>query len=208
VGGICYHVINRGNRRARIFHNDADYLAFTELIKRANAGIAMRMVGYCLMPNHFHFVLWPREGEDLSRWVQWLLTSHVRRYHRVHGTEGRVWQGRFKHFPIEQDDHLFTVLRYVERNALRANLVSKAEAWPWSSLGRNQISRDDDWLPTPLPKDWRDLVNQPQTLAELEGIRKSVERSRPFGNKTWQKDIAVQLDLEYTLRPRGRPPKK
>ncbi|MDH3512777.1 MAG: transposase [Gammaproteobacteria bacterium] len=207
VGGICYHVINRGNRRARVFHNDADYLAFTELTKRANARCQMRMVGYCLMPNHFHFVLWPREDGDLSRWVQWLLTSQVRRYHRVHATEGRVWQGRFKAFPIEQDDHLLRVLRYVERNPLRANLVSSAAAWPWSSLGPNRIAREPDCLPLPLPQNWLELVNVPQTGAELDAIRKCLDRGKPFGAEPWQQDIAAQLGLEASLKPRGRPPK-
>ena len=93
----------------------------------------MRLLAWCLMPNHFHLVLWPHGDGDLSRWMQWLLTSHVRRYHRHYHGSGHVWQGRFKAFPIEEDEHLWTVLRYVERNALRANLVRRAEDWPWSS---------------------------------------------------------------------------
>ncbi len=86
------------------------------------------------MPNHFHLVLWPYEDGDLSNWMQWLLTTHVRRYHRMYGTSGHVWQGRFKAFPIQQDEHLFVVMRYVERNALSAQLVTSAEDWRWSSV--------------------------------------------------------------------------
>ena len=207
VGGICYHVINRGNRRARVFHNAADYRAFSGLIERACARVRMRLVGYCVMPNHFHFVLWPREDGDLSRYMQWLLTAHVRRYHRINGTEGRVWQGRFKAFPIEQDDHLLTVLRYTERNPLRANMVDSAEKWLWSSLGPNRIDRADDCLPVALPENWLDWVNEPQTPAELEAIRESLARSRPFGAPDWQKNIAAQLGLGDSLRPLGRPAK-
>ena len=134
VGGICYHVLNRGNAQAEVFHKVDDFAAFLQLMAEANERLPLRILGYALMPNHFHLVLWPRADGDLSRWMQWLLTSHVRRYHRHYHGSGHVWQGRFKAFPIEQDEHLHTVLRYVERNPLRAKLVRRAEAWAWSSL--------------------------------------------------------------------------
>jgi len=82
----------------------------------------MRVLAYCLMPNHFHLALWPQADGDLSRWMQWVLTAHVRRYHRHYGSSGHVWQGRFKAFPIQADGHLLTVLRYIERNPVRAGL--------------------------------------------------------------------------------------
>jgi hypothetical protein len=69
------------------------------------------------MPNQFHLVLWPYGDGDVSGWMQWLLTAHVRRYHRHYGGSGHVWQGRFKAFPIQEDEHLLAVLRYVDRNA-------------------------------------------------------------------------------------------
>ena len=181
LGGICYHVINRGNRRAEVFHNPADYAAFEKLMQRACGRLPMRIVGYCLMPNHFHLVLWPHEDGDVSRWMQWLLTSHVRRYHRINGTDGRIWQGRFKDFAIEQDEHLLRVLRYVERNALRANLVRRAEFWPWSSLTKRGPVSDGDSLPLPLPKDWLKIVNHPETEAELKALRRCVNREKAFG---------------------------
>ena len=140
AGNYCYHVLNRGNARQEVFHKPEDYAAFLRLMAEANErpqGPSMRILAYCLMPNHFHLVLWPRDDGDLSRWMQWLLTSHVRRYHRHYGGSGHVWQGRFKAFPIQKDDHLLAVLRYVERNPLRARslAVRKAERWPGSSVG-------------------------------------------------------------------------
>ena len=149
---------------------------------------------------------------DLSRWMQWLMTCHVRRYHRNYKTSGHVWQGRFKAFPIQSDEHLLTVLRYVERNPVRAKTISirKAPKWSWSSAGkpstefetvrlhRGPVKRRDDWL------DW---VNQPLTVAERDSIRTCVQRGRPFGSEKWQKRTAKRLDLESTMRPRGRPKK-
>lgn len=135
VADVCYHVINRGNGKRSIFHADSDYASFLKLLNEAKDHTPMRLLAYCLMPNHVHLVVRPVGDGDLGRWMQWLLTSHVRRYHRHYQTSGHVWQGRFQAFPIQEDDHLLTVIRYVERNPVRAAglAVSKAEHWPWSS---------------------------------------------------------------------------
>jgi REP element-mobilizing transposase RayT len=134
TAGVCYHVINRGNNCAQVFGCVADYRAFLELIAAAQGQAPVELLAACLMPNHFHFVVIPGEPDALARWMHWLLTTHVRRLHQRDGTSGRVWQGRFKAFPIQHDEHLLTVMRYVERNPLRAGLVNDAAAWPWGSL--------------------------------------------------------------------------
>ena len=208
IAGGCYHVLNRANAGAEVFHKDADYQAFIDLLDDACARLPLRILAYCLMPNHFHLALQPREPGDLSRWMQWLMTSHVRRYHRHHRTCGHVWQGRFKSFPIQADDHLYSVLRYIERNPVRAGLVRNAQDWAWSSLHWWRRSDRPKWLndgPFDRPTDWVRRVNRPQSAAELEALRKSIERGTPFGSKSWQARTAARLGLESTLRPRGRP---
>ncbi len=198
--------MNRGNGKARVFHANDDYQAFVALIRRACAHQPMRVLAYCLMPNHFHFVLWPYGDTDLSRWMHWLLTTHVRHHHRKQGTTGRVWQGRFKAFPIQHDEHLLTVLRYVERNPLRARLVGSAKDWPWSSL--SEIRSTSPFLhPGPLsrPDDWLSRVDEPQTPAELNTMRRCGQREAPFGDAAWVQRTAKRLGLESSLRPRGRP---
>lgn len=211
VGGLCYHVLNRGNGRAEVFHKPEDYDAFVALFAPACERLRMRILGWCLMPNHFHLVLRPYDDGDLGRWMQWLMTSHVRRYHRHYHSEGHVWQGRFKAFPIQADEHLLTVLRYVERNPLRAGLVKKAEAWRWSSLSlRGQRPTPTILSPSPvkLPRNWMESVNRPQNEAELAAVRRSIERGTPLGGAVWQRRTAERLDLTHTLRPRGRPRKQ
>jgi putative transposase len=208
---MCYHVLNRGNGRLRVFHKDADYLAFLKLIDDAVERLPLRVLSYCLIPNHFHLVLWPHGDGDLSRWMQWLLTAHVRRYHRHSGGSGHVWQGRFKAFPIQRDEHLLTVMRYVERNPLRAGLVKKAQAWPWSSLGAISAAQRPRWLhegPVDRPRDWIRFVNEPQTPAEIESLHQAIARGRPFGSPVWTKRTAARLGIESSLRPRGRPRKR
>jgi len=126
VGGLCYYVINRGNAGAEVFHHSDDYQAFLALLQESVDERPLRIIAYCLMPNHFHLLVWPREDGELSRWMQWVLTTHVRRYHRDHQSNGHVWQGRFKAFPIQQDDHLLTVWRSIS-SEIPCGLVSSLE---------------------------------------------------------------------------------
>jgi len=211
VGNICYHVINRGNAGATVFHNQADYLRFTEMMHQACERLPLRVVCWCLMPNHFHLVLWPHEDGDLSRWMQWLMTCHVRRYHRHYNSSGHVWQGRFKAFPIQQDGHYLTVLRYVESNPLRAALVARAEQWEWSSLhvlmnrGNHPLLSDS---PVERPDNWLNIVNQRQPKTELEVVHKCVTRGTPLGDNLWFRRTAARLGLQSAINPRGRPPLK
>lgn len=210
VGDYCYHVINRGNAQAEVFHADGDYQAFIDLLGHASDRIPMRVLAYCLMPNHFHLALWPSHEGHLSRWMQWLLTTHVRRYHRWHNSSGHIWQGRFKAFPIEQDDHLLTVLRYIELNPVRANLVARAEDWRWSSARTWRESVRGPHVetgPVARPQPWLDWVNGPMEETEVQRIRQSVNRSAPFGSAAWTAVTAALLGLDASLRPIGRPQK-
>ncbi|MCC6682495.1 MAG: transposase [Phycisphaeraceae bacterium] len=214
-GGYVFHVLNRGNGRMTLFEKPADYTAFEAVMAEASDKAAIRLLAYCLMPNHWHLVLWPQSSGDLGRYMQRLTTMHVRRWHehRHSAGLGHLYQGPYKSFPIETDRHLLAVCRYVERNALRAELVERAENWRWGSMWRRDHSDVlegvpplTDW-PVPRPRQWRRLVNLPQTAEELERIHESIRRGRPFGGETWQRRTAHALDLESTFRPRGRPKK-
>ncbi|MET0988546.1 MAG: transposase [Steroidobacteraceae bacterium] len=208
VAHHCYHVINRGNNHARIFHEHADYSAFVSLMNEARARFRLPLLAACLMPNHLHLVVRPQEDDDLTRWTHWLFTTHVRRYHRKYATSGRIWQGRFKAFLIQQDHHLLTVMRYVERNALRASLVSRAEQWRWGSLywrTLNSTAVELDSPPIALPTRWIEYVNEPQSSSEIEAIRTCVNRQRPFGSVGWVEHKARELGLGHSLANLGRP---
>jgi putative transposase len=209
-------VLNRANGRLRLFKKDADFAAFEHVLDQAHQRVPLRILGYVLTGNHWHFVVWPRRGRDeqVSEFFRWLTVTHSQRWHAQHGTSGRghVYQGRFKSFPIAADEHLLTVLRYVERNPLRAGLVRQAEGWRWGSLyRRTQGTPEEQSLlsdpPMPLGRLWPQHVHQPQTEAEREAIRCSVARGRPYGGDAWSKKVTKQLGLEHTIRPRGRPRK-
>ena len=215
---LIYHVLNRGNGRQEVFHKDKDYEAFINLMKQAKERYPVKIFGYCLMPNHFHMVLMPDKGEELSIWIQWLMTSHVRRYHRHYGTSGHIWQGRFKSFIIEKDEHLLMVLRYVEGNPVRAGLVETAKGWSWSSHNARIVKEGQSLsskgtvpfineLPIEIPKAWDKYVDEPLTYKELERLRQSVNRQAPYGRTEWQIKMTRELGWESTLRPWGRPRK-
>lgn len=202
--GQVYHVINRGNGGAVVFHKDGDYLACLNLLAEAKHKYPVQLFGFCLMPNHFHLVLRPDGEQVLSVFMQWWLTSHVRRYHQHYGGTGHIWQGRFKSFLIQQDEHFLTVLRYVLRNPVRAGLAPQPAQWPWSSLRRTTFV--DQW-PVPAPPDWERWIEEPLLGRELRAVRTSVNRQAPFGSAEWQAEVAHATGLESTLRPRGRPRK-
>lgn len=204
----CYHVLNRANRGAEIFHESSDYSAFLGLMARAQDRVELRILAVCLMPNHVHLVVQPRKNRDISSWMHWLFTTHVRHYHEKHATYGRLWQGPFKAIIVQTDHHLLTLLRYVERNALRAKLVGRAEDWRWGSLrwrsnGGSPLPLSSS--PVPLPSYWLDLVNQPQTAAELEAIRTSVNKQIPFGDPEWVEGYAGGSKAS-TSRAEVKPP--
>lgn len=186
-------------------------MGFLSLIGNAKALYPTKLYFYCLMPNHFHMVLAPEKLENLSKFMQWLMTSHVRRHHKKYETSGHIWQGRYKSFIIQQDNHFLAVGRYVEGNPLRAGLVKSAVDWPWSShhetLGYRTRGLLDE-LPLELPPDWNLYVDQPQEDRELSKLRESLNRQSPYGSNEWQVTITKELGLESTIRPRGRPKKK
>ena len=214
-GGMVYHVLNRATARAPIFRTEQDYRAFERVLIEGCKRFQSRLLAYCVMPNHWHMVLWPTRDGELSKFVGWVSLTHTQRWHADRGTagQGHLYQGRFKSFPVESNRYLLSVCRYVERNALRAGLVERAEAWRWCSLHRRatRSAADDltlaNW-PIPIPTNWVDRVNAPHNASELEALRTCVNRGRPYGPDSWVNRLAGEHGLGVTLRPAGRPRKE
>jgi putative transposase len=221
---MLFHALNRGVGRRTLFEKTGDYLALLRVIDETLRLQPMRICGYCLMPNHWHLVLWPQHDGDLSAFLQQMTNTHVKRWqqHRQETGYGHLYQGRFKSFPVQTEEYFYQVMRYVERNALRANLVHNAADWRWSSLryrtGPERETNGDrplemlsqavlaDW-PLPRPSDWLARVNKPQTEAELAALRQCVNRGCPYGATEWVTKTADQLGINSSLRQRGRPKK-
>jgi putative transposase len=218
-GGVVFHVLNRANGRLRLFKKDADYLAFERLLVEAHDRVPIRILDWCLMPNHWHLVLWPRRDGELTDFLRWLTLTHAQRWKHAHAAvgHGHLYQGRFKSFPVDDDErYLLALLRYVESNPLRARppLARGPRGWRWTSFAARgaawaeEIKLLDEW-PVDLPPHWEALLAEalpdegPDSLAAL---RTAAARGRPFGRDKWVKAAAERLGLQFTLRPRGRPP--
>ena len=215
---LVYHVINRGNNRAPVFFDDQDYAAFLKAVADLRQRRSFEFYGYCLMPNHVHLLIRPLET-PISRIMQSLLVSHTQRYHRCHHSGGHVWQGRFKSPVIQDDDHLLTVLRYIEANPLRARLVEAAGDYRWSSFPAHGLGRRDTLLdpvtayealattPANRRRRWSAFVHQTPSDEELSALRRSTQVGLPYGHPDWVEQLGHRLGLDLTVRPRGRPRK-
>ncbi len=216
VADVVYHVLNRANGRERIFQKENDYIAFESILLEGKKKYDMRILAFCIMPNHWHLILHPRTGEDLSQFMRFITHTHTQRFHTHYQTigYGHLYQGRFKSFPVQDDAYFLQVCRYVERNPLRAGLVESIGDWPWSSfwIRRNGSPKQrgilSDW-PVEMPgsyEEWASTLSQDEE-EKLEGIRRALKRGSPFGDNDWIVKTSEILGLQSTLRNRGRPKK-
>jgi len=203
------HLLNRSVRRERLFFCDSDYKAFEDVMVEALDRVPTRLLSYCVMPNHWHLVVWPQGGE-VPQFMHWLTATHTRRWHLARQSRGtgHVYQNRYHAVPVQTERHLFNVLRYVEANALRARLVDRAEEWRWGSLWRRCNSCNDLPLaawPIPQSEDWIALVNETQARSDLSSIQVAIRRGHPIGNDDWRDLMAPRFGLR--VRRAGRPRK-
>jgi putative transposase len=212
VGGYVYHVLNRANARVQIFDNKEDYELFENILGEATQKYDVKILSYCIMPNHWHLILYPKNEGGLSNFMSWVTNTHTRRWHTEKGTigQGHLYQGRYKSFLCQDDNHFITLVKYVEQNALKAKLVKKAEDWRWSSVWRREKGTTEQkkllspW-PIPMPRDYLSWLNKILQQEQEETIEKSITKSIPYGKDYWVMNTVKKFGLEQTLRKVGRP---
>ena len=203
--------MNRANGKLRIFKKHSDFEAFERVLAQGLERSNMRLCGYCLMGNHWHLLLWPCEDGDLSAFMQWVTMTHTQRWHAAHNTAGigHVYQGRFKSFPVQSDEHYLKVMQYIESNPLRARIVESSKDWQYSSLAiRQGFDKENLSLskgPLALPQNWDKLVDVVPNQTQLDQLQLCIKKGRPFGSDIWTTRTANRMELQSTLRPRGRP---
>jgi len=214
VAGGIYHMLNRANLRATIFHKPEDYEAFERIMAEALAKFDLSLLCYCVMPNHWHFVVQPHVDGEMGRFGQWVSLTHTQRYHSHYHTVGmgHLYQGRYKSFPVQSDEHFLTLCRYVERNPLAAGLCQAPDQWRYSSLFRWRHGSASEkamlarW-PIPRKPNWIQWVHTDFSDSERKQIKWSMQRGVPFGAENWVESVVRKFGLESTMRPRGRPKK-
>ena len=214
IGGEIYHCINRAVGRQTIFKENKDYKLFESILQEVVDITGMRILAYSIMPNHFHLVLYPENNGDLSDFMKRITVTHTQRYRANTQTvgEGPLYQGRYKSFLIQNDNHLLTVLRYVERNPLTANLTQDVLSWEYGSVYRRYKGTSKEkkllfpWV-CGEPKDYIKFLTQPITVKEMGKIELSETKGVPFGDDEYILDKVKKYNLGSTLRGKGRPRK-
>jgi len=207
IDGAFYHIINRGNARQKIFHDSNDYRIFLQYAHSAKEKHPLDIFAYCLMPNHFHFVISAIQSSSLSKWMHLLLTRHARLHQKKYRSIGHIWQDRFKNFAIQNETHLLVIIRYVEGNPVRAGLVESSLDWIWSSHAeritnkRKLIYRDDM---VSLPPDWTEFVDTPLTYKETLKIQNSIKRQIPYGDDEWTQRLCQERGISVFPGKPGR----
>jgi putative transposase len=204
-----HHVTQRGNRRQQVFFSDSDYQIYVTLLAASCRQAGVAVWAYCLMPNHVHLILVPRDADGLRG----ALADAHRRYSREvnfrEGWRGYLWQGRFASFPMD-DNYLLASARYVELNPVRARLVERARDWRWSSARAHLKGKDDELVRvSPLLErvgDWKDFLGEGLDGAAREAIRASERTGRPLGTPGFIRKLEKRLDRVLARRKPGPKP--
>lgn len=211
AAGLPHHVTQRGNRRQKVFFGDDDYAAYLALLAEGCRAAGTAVWGYCLMPNHVHLILVPRDEDGLRA----ALGEAHRRYTRLvnfrEGWRGYLWQGRFASFPMDET-HLLAAARYVELNPVRAKLARSARDWRWSSA-RAHLGGRDDGLVTVRPlldlvPDWRDFLHSGLSDEEHKAIRAGERTGRPLGAAKFTARLEKRLGRTLARQKPGPKPRE
>lgn len=214
IAGEVFHVINRANGRVGIFETAEDYEIILKALEEVKEVIPIDIFSFCIMPNHWHFSVRPKEDGDMGEFFGKCTQKITQRWHVTHKSigSGHLFQGRFKSFMVQEDGYFLNLMEYIEANALRAKLVERAEDWKWGSLylRKKNKSRAKGLLsPWPMeePLDYLETVNKCEKRSQIEQIRNSVVKGNPLGEISWMKKMLKKYNLGYTVNPRGRPKK-
>ena len=204
--GVPHHVTQRGNRRQQTFFCEEDYKAYLHLLAQWCSRWKVEVWAYCLMPNHVHLIAVPPSKEALTRTVAEAHRRYTSRVNLREGWTGHLWQGRFSSFPLS-DAHLYTAVRYVELNPVRAGLVKEPWQYPWSSAAAHLAGCNDRLVRVgPLLKmfgDWREYLTRDIPEEDVQVLRRHERTGRPLGDDTFVAGLEEALGQDLRLRKRG-----
>ena len=206
-----HHVTQRGNYRQRVFKTNKDYKQYLSWLKEYSDKHFLDIWAYCLMPNHVHFICVPRKTESLARTFNTLHMRYSQYINKKQRACGHLWQGRF-YSCILDEKHLYTAVRYVENNPVRAGLVKTPEEYPWSSASGHIKQIEDDILCKTSflhdeIKDWLSYLKTGEDMEAVEAIRKKTREGQPYGEEGFITKLEKKLGMKIKRGQRGRPRK-
>ena len=211
--GLPHHITQRGNNRAGVFFGDEDRRHYLRLLTEFSDEFGLKIWAYCLMTNHLHLLAVPEADDALAKGIGRTNLVYTQYVNERYGRSGRLWQNRFFSCPIQSDLYLWSVVRYIEQNPVRANLVKKPWDYPWSSARHHVndypdgVLADADWLDQNQREEYRRYLGQRDTDI-VPAIRKATCSGRPLAAPEFVRKLETRLERVLHPKKPGRPRKR
>lgn len=215
---IPLHIMQRGHNRQPVFVEPADYRYYLENLVEMKSELEIRVFGYCLMTNRVHLIVMPcRDNDSVSRFVRVLAARQTRRINKLEGRSGTPWEGRFNASPVDADNYLLACCRYVDLNPVRAAMVARPDAYPWSSYRRHADPAGAGWLDeSPVyralgitrgerARAYRAFVSAGTDTNEIKLIRIALQRNQVTGTMRFRRQLEHRIGRRLSTRGQGRP---
>jgi putative transposase len=208
VPGRPHHLTHRGIRRSDVFWDDADRLIYLDLFRSACQEFLLRILAFCLMTNHVHYIAVPETLDSVARVFHSAHGQYDKYFNKKYGLTGNLWEGR-PHSSVLDDRHTFEAVRYVEMNPVRARMVTNAVDYKWSSARiRCGVAYDTmldmSWPPPGAISDWRTWLTEPEDPEVAKLIRRSTSQGRPCGDDSFVRSIEDLTRRRLSPQKRGR----
>jgi len=205
-----HHIIQRGNNKEKVFFEEEDRQKYLELLKKYSDKWQCPVIVYCLMKNHVHLLVRPKQKESLYKMMQGLTLCYTQYINRKYEKTGRLWESRYHSCIVDREHYLWAVARYIEQNPKRAKIVKKEEEYPYSSARAHIAGRADNILGEELfkdtqRKDYIAFIIESITEEEINRLKYSTRTGRPFGREEFIKRMEKKLDKRFILQRPGRP---
>jgi putative transposase len=217
LSGSPVHIVQRGHSREPVFFEDGDYRAYLNWLEEAAARYDCAIHAYVLMTNHIHLLATPKDQNGISRMMQFIGRRYVPYINHNYGTSGSLWEGRYKASLISDEQYLFTCMRYIELNPIRADMVNSPGHYRWSSYRYNAQGKEDPVvteqpLYTRLGKTragrrdaYKALFKGHIEEDQLKAIRAAWQTGTPLGNEYFREKVERKLNTKVGQDRRGRP---
>jgi len=212
AAGFPHHIVQRGNNREKVFIDDEDREKYIDLLKKYSRKRNARVLAYCLMTNHVHLLVKPKENESMYKMMQGVTLCYTQFANRKYNRTGRLWESRYHSCVVDKDSYLWSVARYIETNPVRAGMVKKAEDYAYSSAQAHVIGKEDNILNEEMiaetqRKEYRAFIREKGTEKDRDLIRYHTKTGKPLGDEAFMKRMEKRTGRDLALRPRGRPRK-